>query len=511
MQLLVPIVSASTFVVRPDGTGDFATIQDAINASRDGDVVELTDGTFTGDGNRDIDFSGKAIVVRSQSGDPETCVLDCRGEAGDPHFGLEFDDGEGSDSVLDAVTITNGYAAAGASPYVGGGITCIDSSPILRECIFSRNTGTEGAGGLHCTGELGPRVLDCRFIENESLNHGGGGMASVMQADPQLIRAVFRDNHSGTHGGGLLITGETQHAPSPRDCVFTGNTAALDGGAVAALGGSSSLSGCVFTNNRSGRHGGAVFVRTGISFSAVRCVFGDNTAGEAGGGLALLDGITSVSECTFANNRSTIGFGGGIALGAAYLNISSTIIAFSSWGAAMYCSVGADLSVECCDLFGNVGGDWIDCLADDVGEDGNISEDPLFCDLEGGNYSVREDSPCADAHAPPGCFRIGALFDGCSVTDVVDGLPSRTQLRVHPNPMGVDGVVQWTDKNPGPGTLRVYDPGGRVVVSRTFESGAYEVRWLDLVGSRALARGQYFLEWTGTTGDRRVVRMVRVR
>jgi len=61
-------VSATIYVVNPQGTGDCPTIQAAVDAVMDGDIIELTDGTFTGDGNRDIDFLGKAIIVCSQLG-----------------------------------------------------------------------------------------------------------------------------------------------------------------------------------------------------------------------------------------------------------------------------------------------------------------------------------------------------------------------------------------------------------------------------------------------------------
>ncbi len=44
---------ATTYTISPDGTGDFPTVQAAVNAAADGDIIELTDGTFTGDGNRD--------------------------------------------------------------------------------------------------------------------------------------------------------------------------------------------------------------------------------------------------------------------------------------------------------------------------------------------------------------------------------------------------------------------------------------------------------------------------
>ena len=61
---------------------EYATIQAAINASSNGDVVIIAPGTYTGDGNRDIDFLGKAITVRSTDPDDPSVVaatvIDCQ-------------------------------------------------------------------------------------------------------------------------------------------------------------------------------------------------------------------------------------------------------------------------------------------------------------------------------------------------------------------------------------------------------------------------------------------------
>ncbi|MCK4412604.1 MAG: hypothetical protein KAY32_03575, partial [Candidatus Eisenbacteria sp.] len=81
-----PGLCAFDILVRPDGSGDYATIQDAINASWSGDVVALTDGTYSGPGNRDIDFLGKAITVRSLSGIAASCVVDCQALGRGFHF-----------------------------------------------------------------------------------------------------------------------------------------------------------------------------------------------------------------------------------------------------------------------------------------------------------------------------------------------------------------------------------------------------------------------------------------
>jgi len=69
-----PIGSARTIRVANDDSADYMMIQAAIDASVDGDTVLVTPGTYAGNGNRDIEFRGKAITVRSEDG-PQTCIL----------------------------------------------------------------------------------------------------------------------------------------------------------------------------------------------------------------------------------------------------------------------------------------------------------------------------------------------------------------------------------------------------------------------------------------------------
>ncbi len=86
---------------------DYPTIQAGIDAAVDGDEVLVADGVYTGDGNRDLDFHGKPITVRSNFGRPN-CIIDCDGTVEEPHRGFYFHSGETADSVAQGFRIRNG-------------------------------------------------------------------------------------------------------------------------------------------------------------------------------------------------------------------------------------------------------------------------------------------------------------------------------------------------------------------------------------------------------------------
>jgi hypothetical protein len=99
------------------------------------------------------------------------------------------------------------------------------------------------------------------------------------------------------------------------------------------------------------------------------------------------------------------------------LTASNTIFAFSTIGEAFFCDELASASLSCCDVYGNADGDWVGCIEDQYGIDGNIAEDPLFCNPIGGEYQLEEGSACAP-FSPPNeeCDLIGAWPVGCIPT-----------------------------------------------------------------------------------------------
>jgi predicted outer membrane repeat protein len=159
---------AATWHVTPDGTGDAPTIQAAVDSSTTGDIIELADGTFTGEGNRDLDCQGKAVTIRSQSDDFRTCILDCEGSASTPHRGFVFTNGEGPDTVLRGLTIANGYADK------GGGMSCCSTcAPTVMGCMFRDNFAEFSGGGIYSE-QSGVHLVGCLFWANGAGGAGGG-------------------------------------------------------------------------------------------------------------------------------------------------------------------------------------------------------------------------------------------------------------------------------------------------------------------------------------------------
>ena len=117
----------------------YQTIQAAIDDRNDGDTVIVAAGIYTGDGNRDIDFRGKPIIVQSENG-PETCIIDCEATKTDRHRGFYFHSDEDAECILHGFTITNGYA------WDGAGVYCHESGPSITNCIIANNVDSSLSG-----------------------------------------------------------------------------------------------------------------------------------------------------------------------------------------------------------------------------------------------------------------------------------------------------------------------------------------------------------------------------
>jgi hypothetical protein len=115
-------------------------------------------------------------------------------------------------------------------------------------------------------------------------------------------------------------------------------------------------------------------------------------------------------------SHNSVSITGAIDLSTGHPVVRNNIVAFNhgppGWHTGMGIVTYVGGTFDCNDSYGNDGGDY----SWDVTGSTNVSKDPLFCDLDAGDYSLRSDSPCLTDSA--GCGLIGALGVGCDAVPV---------------------------------------------------------------------------------------------
>jgi predicted outer membrane repeat protein len=287
---------------------DFYTIQSAVDEANDGDWVLVADGVYTGQGNRDIDFRGKAITVRSLGG-PNMCVIDCNGTQNEPHSAFIFHNYETNDSILDGFTIINGSQSEGE----GGAIFATYANPTINNCLFHNNTAK--MGGALCGYESSPWKMipmplvinRCSFIDNSAKDGGGAIFCRCLL---KLTDCNFIRNYSerGPQGGGGICLGEPASA-SITNCNFSENFTMTQfgpgrGGAISAMipKGSLYISNSSFINNRAYDSGGISFL--GYNMTLSNSVFSGNLANRFGAFTLNGTHLLQFTNCTIAGNYS---------------------------------------------------------------------------------------------------------------------------------------------------------------------------------------------------------------
>ena len=172
---MVTSLSCADIIHVPD---DYGTIQAGINAASNGDTVLVADGNYSGSGNVNIDFGGRAIVVMSENG-PENCIISCAytGRA------FYFHSGETSSSVLDGFTVQNGISS------YGGGMNITSSSPLIMHCIIANNNGTYGGGIYISSGS--PIIVNCTISGNSATN---GGAVYATNSNLRMTNSIVAFN-----------------------------------------------------------------------------------------------------------------------------------------------------------------------------------------------------------------------------------------------------------------------------------------------------------------------------
>jgi hypothetical protein len=314
----------------------YPTIQAAIDAAVNGDTVIIADGTYTGVGNRDIDFADKAITVKSQNG-PGLCIIDCQ-NYGD---GFRFDSGEPNSSVLDGITITNcnnGIIISNSNPTIRNcnistfywtGISCESGSVQISNCKIKYGYG-QGSSYQGINLSNSSAVISSSDI-TDNYSRGITAQNSRLEMDNCVIarNTVYGISSYGGGGGGICFS---SYSADPNKglilshCSITNNTSIGLGGHMEMM---CMPPGCMpgidpgcmcqpfFTPPGSAFGGGICFAGYG-EFQMFNCLVTENIAQSGsdplcqpaqayGGGIYISGSPTEllIQNCTIANNQAT--------------------------------------------------------------------------------------------------------------------------------------------------------------------------------------------------------------
>ncbi len=373
---------------------DFETVQAAIDddGTEDGDTVLVAPGEYF----ENINFHRKNITLLGDQENPEEVIINANGEGRVVRIDMIE-----NEAVLMGFTITGGYLIRGG----GAGIFVMESSAIVRNCrIVENRTRTPGGNvwgrgaGIDCSSsEL--TVTDCVFLDNRSGRYGGA-IQCLLESIVNIRNCVFSRN--GGHEGAQIGCWESEL--NIEDCEFTDSRSGDEGSfiygiflrnsnvsieninihddfhPIVTLDSDVTINGCSFDRNHATSEpacGGALWSMGESRVIVTRSVFTRNRAFDGGhAAYGSEESEVLLVNCTITQHED----GSGSLLDG--VDVLNSII----WGNE-------------CDYYPN--SNFTFCNVQDGADDeGNIDEDPLFVDPDEGDYHLTEDSPCIDASDP---------------------------------------------------------------------------------------------------------------
>ncbi len=253
----------------------------------------------------------------------------------------------------------------------------------------------------------------------------GGGNGSVVTCNNgedsnTLLSGFTITGGSAGNGGGMAIVGSS---PTVTHCIFANNSSG-GGSGMYLRNSSSNITHCIFNNNTSSGFGPGMLV-SDSSVNVTHCTFYNNSTSGFGGGVGLLSGSASFTNCLFSGNSSNLGGGGAYAFDGthAFTNCTFSGNVNNTLGSGLYVFEGTgptpQVSIMNSIFWGNTGGPQVNgpsaaLVVNHSNIEGgwngsgvnNINQDPLFVDADGtddvlgtldDNVRLQAGSPCIDA------------------------------------------------------------------------------------------------------------------
>ncbi len=186
----------------------------------------------------------------------------------------------GSGSTL---TVINSTFIGNEADDKSGGAICSSGKVTLINSTFQSNKADFFGGAVYSNVDAPPLTLDgCTFRNNYA--DADGGAVYAIDVDNKDTPSYFFDNMADEHGGAMCII----HFLNPlKNLVFIGNEVlTYQGGAISfyITESSRSISSCVFIGNKADDEGGAIYQNIGnhIELELINNIFIGNSAGDYG-------------------------------------------------------------------------------------------------------------------------------------------------------------------------------------------------------------------------------------
>jgi len=276
--LTLSALSISGFADTLHVPAEYPTIASAINVANPGDTVLVAPGIYTSE-YLFFDSNKKDFTVKSSAG-PHFTVID---------EGTIVFSGVGPDSILEGFTITNG---TGYHDYyifnkcVGGGIFCLNASPIIKNNIITGNR-TQGGGGICCYGNyhsyplnITGNIIEGNVVHNFSYGNGEGGGIYLFYSRGKITNNIIRDNKVewaplDKIGGGIYLY-------QCFDMVLANNVIssneADDGGGIGSVESYATILNNTIAHNTAISRGGGIFCYAGSYLQVYNTILWGNNA-----------------------------------------------------------------------------------------------------------------------------------------------------------------------------------------------------------------------------------------
>jgi hypothetical protein len=189
--LFISLLLAETIEIKQDGTGNFTTIQEGIDASTDSDTVLVYPGTYYENLNmngKNITLASLELITREEAYIDSTIIDGQRLESC-----IRVHNGE-TDAHIQGFTIQNGFGTLFWSEDGGGVLVHDYSTAYISNCIIKKNIATLGAGIYARHGFL--YVSGLNIFDNSAGFGGAIYMAddSTINFDNENLCNIYNNN-----------------------------------------------------------------------------------------------------------------------------------------------------------------------------------------------------------------------------------------------------------------------------------------------------------------------------